>query len=328
MSLLIKALKQAEKRHQAAQREADAAMAGRDEPIDEAALLAAAPPVQSPRTGADAATLALDPIIEPSTDVASDSNQSEHLHSSEVSVQDVSADAGLLVMAAHPTPLPAVEGGDSIDAQLAANAVSPEVGEAATRSVLLGVLPARVSAPESSPTGRTDPGSSASAAEPPVEVRFDPLTSAPAATAPATRAAGRFKPSSRMIVAGVLALAACGVGAWFTAALTGVDLGSFGGSTHPVASVPPAGTPMLPPLPIGDSESVSARSQSSVPASSTAAAMSPVQAGGAAASKSADPAPGAATTTSIPAAPTPTGAAVRITTKMTTALRRAPLTRR
>ncbi|MFZ4760453.1 MAG: hypothetical protein ACOYLX_19995, partial [Burkholderiaceae bacterium] len=160
MSLLIKALKQAEKRHQEAKREADAALAGRDEPIDDAALRAAAAPLQAPRAAAEPSTLALDPMPGSPENAAPDSARSEH----SLSLEGASQKPSMVDAPLEPSPLPALDAGDSIDARLAATATSPAADEAGARSVLLGVLPARVVAPEASRGDAQTAGASAGAA--------------------------------------------------------------------------------------------------------------------------------------------------------------------
>jgi tetratricopeptide (TPR) repeat protein len=291
MSLLIKALKQAELRHQEALVLAAADAAAAVAVVEAAASVAAAAAVP----------LALEPPSSDPTSAAAFPTPSSTLAS--LATDSLTPAAGLFDDASRALPShepialsPMAEGTDSVrtpspqEGPAAALAAQPHADRAVLSSAVpppapepavpadsagrLNVFPARMEAP-------------APAGPDPVPTAPPASTAARAAAPVAGSAAGARRPSSRMIVGGVLALAVCGVGTWLALEVSGVPSSNRAGAgTASSTAVEPSAVGLLPPMPNSSDPVPAASAASTATASGTTASAAP---GANAASPAGDP---------------------------------------
>jgi len=339
MSLLIKALKQAERRHQEALQQATAEAAA-----VEAALPAAAEP-NKPN--------GIAPSVGPDTDSATQAFPTETLGEvaalevlvpgTEVAVQADAAPAAWSAPGLSLEPRP--EAGEAAAHAPPGAGLAPEPGGAAPaapapsveRSGILGLLPARMEAPPLvAATTASAPAAVAAtaAADAPTPAAVPPVTAGAEAQPTVKAAHGRPGPR-RLVLLGLAA--ACGVGAWLALEWLSMPVRPVapmlqGGGSAPM--LPPLGETALPPLGgteasasvappgAGPSPSLSASPVPMVetattattaaspaaasPAAASPTAASPTAAGSAAASPAAAAPPPSATTRAAPKSATPT----------------------
>jgi Tfp pilus assembly protein PilF len=250
MSLLIKALKQAEIRHQEALVTAAADAAAAVAVVEATAKVAAPagiplaleptlpPPAAaqpSSETAGDAFAPTAPPALAPEARLFDDAHRALSEHAPiEAETSQQGAGSAVIEGAAH-----------------AAVSVAETLPEPAGR---MHLFPARLEAPGAVPSDK--PPAVESGATPPPAAAPGPLpdTSALPVEPKAPVGAGASKtgarrPSSRMLVGGVLALAVCGVGTWLALEVTGVPTSNRAGVSPTIGSeTGPSGVAMLPPM--------------------------------------------------------------------------------
>jgi Tfp pilus assembly protein PilF len=281
MSLLIKALKQAELRHQEALvlAAADAAAAvavveaagGTTAPAAVPLALEPASPDPAPHAASPtpSSTLATPATDSPTPAAGLFDDASRALPSHEPIALSPLAEATDSVRTPSPQESTAAALAAQPHADLAvpssavpAPAPEPAVPAVSADSVgRLNLFPARMEAP--APTG-PEPVPAVPPAS--IAARAAPVGGAPEAAAAARdpkavertagSTAGARRPSSRMIVGGALALAVCGVGSWLALEVSGVPSSNRAGAGNPSSTAAePGAVGLLPPMP-GSSEPV------------------------------------------------------------------------